>query len=568
VPSSASEVSATLSFLSSQWSQAQGPVTQQTDAQPFSALLEAASAAPQDATTAPAGPPPPAAPAPASPPSAAGPTNPSDGPSVEANSGSSTPAITSSPPAKGATNTAGTNAGGGNAVPNTSRGKNAKAQAASGGNAANIPDPTPKTVNGGNPPPEPASGATTTSGANSTASAAEPAATNNTANVSTMSMADPGVLLPAAAPPAKTSGREGKADAGGSSATTDADVATGAENQAPAPANPVPAQPIAAAVAVNVQINTAPAPVSAPAATTAIGEPTKGHARSSFAGAVEQNASSAQGPADSPAAAPTLSSAQTGGAAAASGSPDDGAKPQVFKDMSTPQAHTQTADAATTAPAQADAPVATDGDRAAPRAGDFATIASSGTAAEAPNAQSGAGAAKADTAGLPNFGFTASAGATSSIAATTAPPGTTSTAAVPISGLAVAITTRAQAGSNQFDIRLDPPELGRIDVRLDVNRDGQVTTHVTAERADTLDLLQSQQPQLERALQQAGLKTADNGLQFTLRDQSFAGQNHNGSGAQQRGAAELVIPDPDLAPAAATQIYARAGLGSGVDIRV
>jgi flagellar hook-length control protein FliK len=47
-------------------------------------------------------------------------------------------------------------------------------------------------------------------------------------------------------------------------------------------------------------------------------------------------------------------------------------------------------------------------------------------------------------------------------------------------GLAVAIASRAQAGSSQLDIRLDPPELGRIDVR----RDGQVTSHVTVDRCN------------------------------------------------------------------------------------
>ena len=101
-----------------------------------------------------------------------------------------------------------------------------------------------------------------------------------------------------------------------------------------------------------------------------------------------------------------------------------------------------------------------------------------------------------------------------------------------------------QAGSNQFDIRLDPPELGRIDVRLNVDSNGQVTSHLTADRPETLTLLQSQQPQLERALEQAGLKTADNGLQFSLRDQSFAGQN-GGGGAQASPAQQLVIPDPE-----------------------
>ena len=182
-----------------------------------------------------------------------------------------------------------------------------------------------------------------------------------------------------------------------------------------------------------------------------------------------------------------------------------------------------------------------------------------------PAAQSGWNAAKSATEGLPNFGIVANQAAPTAAAAA---PGTAAAATVPIAGLAVAIASRAQAGSSQFDIRLDPPELGRIDVRLDVGRDGQVTSHVTVDRADTLQLLQNQQPQLERALEQAGLKTADNGLQFTLRDQSFAGQNGGSGGGAQPSPAQLVIPDADQPIIQATQIYSRAGLGSGVDIRV
>src|SRR5262249_51779087 len=44
--------------------------------------------------------------------------------------------------------------------------------------------------------------------------------------------------------------------------------------------------------------------------------------------------------------------------------------------------------------------------------------------------------------------------------------------AIPIAGLAVEIAARAQAGQSRFEIRLDPPELGRIDVRLDIDRSG------------------------------------------------------------------------------------------------
>jgi len=219
-----------------------------------------------------------------------------------------------------------------------------------------------------------------------------------------------------------------------------------------------------------------------------------------------------------------------------------------------------------------DATVATQGfanaeiDR--PAAGSAAqSAAATSNSSGAANTQGGSSAGATNTNGLPNFGFIV-ANASASSGATQA-PGSAATPAVPISGLAVAIAARAQEGSNQFDIRLDPPELGRIDVRLDVDSSGQVTSHVTVERADTLELLQNQQPQLERALEQAGLKTADNGLSFSLRDQSFAGQNNNGGTlAGHSGSAQLVIPDADLPPVAASQIYSRIGLGGGVDIRV
>jgi flagellar hook-length control protein FliK len=174
-------------------------------------------------------------------------------------------------------------------------------------------------------------------------------------------------------------------------------------------------------------------------------------------------------------------------------------------------------------------------------------------------------AASANASIAPNFGVFAANATTNG----SAPAAAGSDTPVPVAGLAVAIAARAQGGSSQFDIRLDPPELGRIDVRLGVDGSGQVTTHVTVDRADTLQLLQSQQPQLQQALEQAGLKTADNGLQFTLRDQSFAGQN-GGSGGQQQPAPppQLVIPQSDVAPIDTAQIYARLRSGNGLDIRV
>jgi flagellar hook-length control protein FliK len=135
---------------------------------------------------------------------------------------------------------------------------------------------------------------------------------------------------------------------------------------------------------------------------------------------------------------------------------------------------------------------------------------------------------------------------------------------VPIAGLAIEFAARLQAGRNRFEIRLDPPELGRVDVRLDVDREGNVTSRLVVERSETLDLLRRDASQLERALQQAGLKTADNSLQFSLRDQSSARQHDDNPDR-----ARVIVPDPDLTPAESGRIYGRMlGLGGGVDIRV
>jgi flagellar hook-length control protein FliK len=137
--------------------------------------------------------------------------------------------------------------------------------------------------------------------------------------------------------------------------------------------------------------------------------------------------------------------------------------------------------------------------------------------------------------------------------------------AVPLAGLAVEIVTQVRAGKNHFDIRLDPPELGRINVKLDVDRDGNVATQLVVDRSDTLDLLKRDASTLERALQQAGLKTSDHGLDFSLRQHAFAEQD-----ATPRSSARMVVPDDDNAPLdALRQGYGRLlGLGGGLDIRV
>ena len=140
-------------------------------------------------------------------------------------------------------------------------------------------------------------------------------------------------------------------------------------------------------------------------------------------------------------------------------------------------------------------------------------------------------------------------------------------AAVPLSGLAFEIAVSAKSGKSRFEIRLDPADLGRIDVRIDVDRNGQVTSHLTVEKPETLSMLRQDAPQLQRALDDAGLRTGNGGLQFSLRDQSSSGQD-NGSGSG-RNAHRLIVEDDSIPAAVAGRTYGRMlGSSSGVDIKV
>jgi flagellar hook-length control protein FliK len=124
----------------------------------------------------------------------------------------------------------------------------------------------------------------------------------------------------------------------------------------------------------------------------------------------------------------------------------------------------------------------------------------------------------------------------------------------------------ARSGKSRFEIRLDPADLGRIDVRIDVDRNGLVTSHLMVEKPETLSMLRQDAPQLQRALDDAGLSTGNGGLQFSLRDQS----GRNDGGESTPNAQRLIIGEEDSPPpAVAGRTYGRMlGSSSGVDIRV
>ncbi len=96
---------------------------------------------------------------------------------------------------------------------------------------------------------------------------------------------------------------------------------------------------------------------------------------------------------------------------------------------------------------------------------------------------------------------------------------------VPVDQVAVHIQRAAAAGQDRVRIRLHPAELGQVDVQLKMAGDGVVKAVVSVDRPETFELLQRDARGLERALQDAGLKTDSGSLSFNLRGETQTGPN-------------------------------------------
>lgn len=117
-------------------------------------------------------------------------------------------------------------------------------------------------------------------------------------------------------------------------------------------------------------------------------------------------------------------------------------------------------------------------------------------------------------------------------------------AADPSGQVAVQIQKAVTNKLSRFSISLEPAELGRVDVRLEFVRDGQVRATVSAERPETLELLQKDAQGLERALRDAGANTKELSLSFDLSGDGRRemARNHDGSNAS-NGDADGESPD-------------------------
>jgi hypothetical protein len=128
-------------------------------------------------------------------------------------------------------------------------------------------------------------------------------------------------------------------------------------------------------------------------------------------------------------------------------------------------------------------------------------------------------------------------------------------------------------GDSQMTIQLQPGDLGRINVKLDISSDGKVQGTVVADNPHTLDQLLKDVRGLERALQDAGLRADPGSLQFSLGNQQQPGntfaqsQGSSSSGSSSNGDGSSIDPlsSAIALPADAEIYYITPG---GVNIKV
>lgn len=130
------------------------------------------------------------------------------------------------------------------------------------------------------------------------------------------------------------------------------------------------------------------------------------------------------------------------------------------------------------------------------------------------------------------------------------------------------IIRRFDGGATRFELRLDPPELGRVDVRLEVSRDRRVSAVIAADSPQALAELARHARDLEQSLQSAGLELAEDGLSFDLRQ---GGERSAESESGREGAAASDPPGADAAANTTEPAAVRArpfGLERWVGVRV
>ena len=136
--------------------------------------------------------------------------------------------------------------------------------------------------------------------------------------------------------------------------------------------------------------------------------------------------------------------------------------------------------------------------------------------------------------------------------------------------VAIAVKRGVKAGNDQIQINLEPASLGKISVRLDFAQDGRVSAVFSADRADTLNLLNGDARSLEQSLRDAGLRADSGSLTFNLSSGDTGSNARHFAQAPGYAAAAtaMIESDPLAALVGARAVAGGLGHDGSLDIHV
>lgn len=132
----------------------------------------------------------------------------------------------------------------------------------------------------------------------------------------------------------------------------------------------------------------------------------------------------------------------------------------------------------------------------------------------------------------------------------------------------VNITKSAVKGVDKIDIHLKPEDLGQIEIKMQLSKNGKLQAEIVASRPETMEMLQKEAQSLQKAFNDAGFQTDDNSFSFTYRDDSQqANQNQEKNSGLRQFMGELL--DNEISNDNAVSYAEQSWNGkSGLNIRV
>lgn len=82
----------------------------------------------------------------------------------------------------------------------------------------------------------------------------------------------------------------------------------------------------------------------------------------------------------------------------------------------------------------------------------------------------------------------------------------------------VNITKSAVKGVDKIDISLKPEELGHIEIKMHLAKNGKLQAEIVASRPETMEILQKEAQNLQKSFEDAGFQTDENSLSFSCRE--------------------------------------------------